>query len=121
MKVKHFFLTLVLASLLSACNYLSESANPTKYLTAGGSCNKNFWGNKLKIHGTIKNTAKSTTFKDAVIKVSYYSKTNTVLHTANYTIYEFFPPDSEKPFELKVDNYTNTERLGWEVVKATGK
>jgi len=106
---------MILMAALASC---SEKSSPSKYLIAGGTYNENFWGDKLKIHGTITNTAKSATFKDAVIKVSYMTKTNSVIHTANYTLYEYFPPGNVQPFELKIDNYVNTEKLKWEVIGA---
>src|SRR4051812_42345132 len=65
-----------------------ERSEPTNFLSADGTYNENFFGNKLKIHGVVKNTATVATYKDAVIRVSYYSKTKTVLATNNYTIYD---------------------------------
>jgi hypothetical protein len=96
-----------------------ENSQPTNFLSASGTYNTSFFGNNLKVHGLIKNTATVATYKDAVVKVTYYSKTKTILGSNNYIIYDFFPPSSEKPFELKIDNYQNVNSIGWDVVKAT--
>jgi hypothetical protein len=116
--MKKIILILTILFGLNSCNYVAESSVPTKYLKAGGSYNENFWGDKLKIHGTISNSAKSATYKDVVIKVTYLTKTNTELHSLEYTIYDYFPPNSVNNFELRIDNYSNAEKLSWEVVNA---
>lgn len=96
-----------------------EQSQPQNFLAASGNYNENFWGTKLKVHGLIKNNATVATYKDAVVKVTYYSKTKTALGSKEYIIYEVFDPHSEKPFELKIDNYKDVESIGWEVITAT--
>jgi len=96
-----------------------ERSQPTNFLTAGGNYNENFWGDKIKVHGTIKNTATVATYKDAVVEVTYYSKTKSEITSERYTIYDYFPPHSEKQFELKITNYEGTNSIGWDVVNAT--
>ena len=96
-----------------------ERSQPSNYLKADGTYNKNFWGDKLKVHGVIKNNATKVTYKDAVVTVTYYSKTSTVLGSNNYTIYENFPPNSEVNFELKIENYKEVKSIGWDVISAT--
>ncbi len=97
----------------------AEQSQPQNFLAASGNYNENFWGTKLKVHGLIKNNATVATYKDAVVKVTYYSKTKTALGSKEYIIYEVFDPHSEKPFELKIDNYKDVESIGWEVITAT--
>jgi len=96
-----------------------EKSNPVKFLTADGTYNSNLFGNKLKVHGTITNQATVATYKDAVVRITYYSKTKTELGNADYTIYDIFPPNATKDFELKIENYTDVNSIGWEVVSAT--
>lgn len=96
-----------------------ERADPSKFLKADGNYNKNFWGDKIKVHGVIQNLATVASYKDAVIRVTYYSKTKTELGSKEYTIYEMFEPHSTKNFELKIDNYKDVSSIGWEVVSAT--
>lgn len=98
-----------------------EKADPTKFLNADGTYGENFWGTKLKVHGIIKNTATVATYKDAVVRITYYSKTKTNLGNKEYTIYDFFPPTSEKNFELKIENYKDVNSIGWDVVSASVK
>jgi hypothetical protein len=139
MKIKHTLGFLAIVIGLFACNnddgYEATSADtykekvqsveeierskPVKFLNAGGTYNKNIWGNKFKIHGTIKNTATVVTFKNAVVKVTCYSETNAVLNSENYTIEDVFPPNSEKTFELKIDNNKEVDAVRWKVIKAT--
>lgn len=96
-----------------------ERAEPTKFLSASASYKENFWGNKLKVQGTITNSATAVTFKDAVIRITYYSKTNTALGSTENTIYEALPPTSNVNFEFKVDNYKDVASLGVEIISAS--
>lgn len=96
-----------------------ERAQPANFLSAGGTYNENLWGDKLKVHGKIKNNATVASYKDAVVRVTYYSKTKTALATKEYTIYDNFPPHSEVNFELKIENYIDVNSIGWDVIKAT--
>ncbi|MBC8488919.1 MAG: DUF4339 domain-containing protein [Bacteroidetes bacterium] len=95
-----------------------EQSQPTKFLDADGNYNENFWGDKINVHGKITNSATVATYKDATIRVTYYSKTETVLGSDDYTIYEVFPPNSVKKFELKIENYKNVNSIGWDVINA---
>jgi hypothetical protein len=96
----------------------TELSQPVRFLSAAGVYNSNLWGDVFKVHGTITNTATAATFKDAVVKVTYYSKTKTVLTSKVYTIYDFFPPHETKNFELKISNYQDVSTIGWEVINA---
>ena len=138
--IKHLFGTLLLVVVITSCNnggsngsssnsgssyqekVMSveemERADPTRFLTADGNYNENFLGNKLKVHGVIHNKATVVTFKDAVVEITFYSKTKTNLGSEKYTIYDFFSPNSDKKFELKIDNYSNVGSIGWDVVSA---
>jgi hypothetical protein len=96
-----------------------EQNIPTDYLTADGTYRENIWGDKLKISCTITNRATLATFKDAIVEVTYYSKTKTELAAKEYTIYEIFPPGSSKTIELKIDNFKDVSSIGWDVISAT--
>jgi GYF domain 2 len=97
----------------------TENSQPTNFLTADGNYNENFWGNKLKVHGKIINKATVASYKDALVKVTYYSKTNTEIGSKEYTIYEMFPPNSTTNFELKIENYKEVNSIGWDVINAS--
>lgn len=96
-----------------------ERATPTNFLSATGKYKENFWGNKINIECVITNKATVASYKDAVVRVTYYSKTETALATKDLTVYELFPPSSTKTIELKVDNYEDVNSIGWELVDAT--
>ncbi len=96
-----------------------ERSQPTNFLSADGEYNENFWGTKIKVHGVITNKATVATYKDAIVRVTYYSKTKTELANNDYTIYESFPPHSSTNFELKIDKYKDANSIGWEVIQAT--
>jgi GYF domain 2 len=98
-----------------------ELSQPTKFLTAEGNYNENFWGDKIKVHGIINNKATVAAYKDALVRITYYSKTKTVLGSKDYTIYEIFPPHSQVKFELKIDNYKDVSKIGWDVIDAKAK
>jgi hypothetical protein len=95
-----------------------ERSQPTKFLTATGTYRQNFWGDKFKVDCEITNKATVAAFKDAVVEVTYYSKTKTVLGSNKYTIYESFPPHSTKTVKLKIDNYKDVNSIGWDVISA---
>lgn len=95
-----------------------ENSEPTRFLTADGNYNESFWGTKIKVYGKITNKATVATFKDATVRFKYYAKTKTILGSKDYTIYELFPPNSVKSFELRIENYKNVNSIGWEVINA---
>lgn len=96
-----------------------ERSQPTSFLSASGTYKDNFWGDKFKVNCVITNEATVATYKDVVIRITYYSKTETALGSRDHTIYETFPPTSTKTVELKIDNYKDVKSLGWDVISAT--
>jgi hypothetical protein len=95
-----------------------ELSQPTSFLSADGNYRENFWGNEFKVNCNITNKATVATYKDAIVRVTYYSKTKTILGSNDYTIYEVLPPSSTKTVELTIANYKNVETIGWEVINA---
>jgi hypothetical protein len=95
-----------------------ENATPANFLDAHGTYNESFWGTKINVDGKISNSATVADYKDVVVRVTYYSKTKTVLGTEDYTLYEVFPPNSVKPFKLKIENYKDVNSIGWDVISA---
>lgn len=96
----------------------TERAQPTRFLKASGTYREIFFGNKLKVNGTISNSATTISYKDATVRVTYYSKTKTNLGSEDYTIWEVFPPNHTKKFKLKIQNYSNVNSIGWDVIGA---
>jgi hypothetical protein len=99
----------------------TELSQPSSFLRATGNYNKNLLGTKIKVHGTITNSASVATFKDAIVRVAYYSATQTELFNEEYTVYEFFPPNSTIEFDLKIENYKDVESIGLTVISAKAK
>jgi len=95
-----------------------EAQDPMRFLSFDGKYRENFLGTKLIIEGSINNNATVVSYKDVVLRVQYYSKTNTRLEPDDYTIWEVFPPTSSKSVDLKVPNYSNVGRIEISVVDA---
>ena len=95
-----------------------ENSDPIRFLIAEGEYNESFWGTKIKIRGTIRNSANVADYKDVTVQVTYFSKTKSVLATKEYTLYEVYPPNTRTPFRLDIANYENVNAISWEVIKA---
>lgn len=54
------------------------------------------------IEGLIINQATLAKYKDIVVKVMYYSQTETMIQSKSYVLYEYFSPNSENYFSIKV-------------------
>lgn len=98
-----------------------ENSEPLKFLSVDGNYNKSFWGTKIIIYGKITNRATMATFKDATVRITYYSKTKTDLGNKDYTIYELFQPNSTKKYKLKIDNFKNVNSIGLDIINASVK
>lgn len=95
-----------------------ESSKPKFFLTAEGRYDKNLWGNKIKIHGIMKNTATVISYKNAVVRVTFYSNTKTKIGNQEYPLQETFPPGSETKFVLKIDNIKDIDSIGLTAISA---
>ena len=95
-----------------------ENSEPLRFLTTDGNYRESFWGTKIKVFGKVTNQATIASYKDVVIRITYYSKTKTILGSKDYTLYEVFPPNMDKTFELKIDNFKDVNSIGWDVISA---
>ncbi len=95
-----------------------EWSQPTNFLFANGTYSENFWGNKIKVNCEIANNATVATYKDVVVRITYFTKTKSVIGTKEYTIYEVFPPKTSKAISLKIENYKDVKSISWEVISA---
>ncbi len=96
-----------------------EKANPKKFLSAGGDFNKNLFGTKFKVHGKITNTATIANYKDVALNVRFFSETKTIIEQREIVVYDFFPANSTKDFELKIDRPEGCKNVTWSVSSAT--
>ena len=71
------------------------------------------------ITGTIKNSATMAKFKDVVLTVTFYSQTETAIESRDFTVYEFYNPNTETPFELKVYPPETIAKFGVDIKDAT--
>jgi hypothetical protein len=70
------------------------------------------------INGIIRNKASIVTFKDAIVRVTFYTETRTELGYKDYPVYKYLPPREETPFELKVYPPENTKNFDLEIRNA---
>ena len=94
-----------------------EKKHPEKYITVEGKDKKNLLGQTV-IKAKLINTAKEVTFKDVEIKLSFYSKTGTLLEEDVETIYEEVHPGSSVRFKSKYFAPKGTGKLEMKVITA---
>jgi hypothetical protein len=68
---------------------------------------------------SLKNSASVATFKDAIIKVSYISETNTVISTEQIPIYQILSPNGVIYYQNKVSPPADMKSFNVQVVGAT--
>lgn len=96
-----------------------EKEEPTRFLNASGTYRNNFWGNKVIIEGNIQNNATVASYKDIIVEVIFYSKTDSEIEKQNYTIYEYCTPNQSKDFKLKIKKVDGTVKCSLNVISAT--
>jgi hypothetical protein len=79
-----------------------EQSSPGDYLKVTGTYRRNLI-DQLVLEGDIKNTASLATFKDPILIVDWISKTNTVIDTKQYRVYELVRHGHSVHFKLKTD------------------
>ena len=62
---------------------------------------KNLVGETV-LEGTLTNTATVASFKDPVVLITWLSKTNTVLATSRYPLYEYIGAKKTISYKMKV-------------------
>ncbi len=95
-----------------------ESAKPMKFLLLRSDYKKNFWGTKIKLQCTVKNTATVVSYKDVKLRVTHYSDTKAILGTREYILFDNFPSQSEKELELKIENLKHTDSISCKIIGA---
>ena len=95
-----------------------ETAKPMSFLAVNGTYSENFWGDKFNLSCTVTNKATIASYKDLVIRVTYYTKTKTSLGIKDYTIYEVFKPKTERTISMKIDNYQNVNSIDLDIIQA---
>jgi hypothetical protein len=94
-----------------------EQKKPKDFLTVSGHNKKNILGQTV-VKGTLLNKASIATFKDVDLKLSFFSKTKTLLETDKETIYETIGPGKTQDFKTKYFAPKGTDSVGLEVLGA---
>ena len=77
-----------------------EAKNPKKFLKVEGRDKHNLIGQTV-VKGKISNTATVIVYKDVTIKISFFSKTGTLLEEDEETIYNEVKPGETLEFKSK--------------------
>jgi hypothetical protein len=96
----------------------SESTDATIYLVISEPYFVDIQDADYKINCEIYNSSSTVTFKDAKIKITYYSDAEVEIGTEYTTIYETFEQDKDKTFELTVDKFDYAYSVELQVVRA---
>jgi hypothetical protein len=110
-----------------------EQNNPTQYVTVDSKMKDSIVQTREEgffhsaeygkdgsvIKGIIKNAASVAKFKDVVLTVSFYSATDTEIKSEDYVFYEFYEPNSSKPFSLHVHPPEAMKSFGTRIKTAT--
>lgn len=96
----------------------SETANPLAFLSTDGKFRPALLGGDFLLEGTINNNATTVTYKDIVIDIEFYSKTNSLVGTKQKTFYEFIKPGDTYNFRFKIWAPKGSATVGWNIVSA---
>ncbi|HET7115022.1 MAG TPA: hypothetical protein VFI29_00940 [Hanamia sp.] len=94
-----------------------EQKNPQDFITVTGYNKKNILGQTV-VKGTLVNKASIAIFKDVEIKLSFYSKTQTLLETDKETEYISIGPGESKDFKTKYFTPKGTDSVALQVLGA---
>ncbi|MEO8416733.1 MAG: hypothetical protein ABI472_23915 [Ginsengibacter sp.] len=94
-----------------------EEKNPQNFLWVEGHDKRNILGQTV-IKGTITNKATVAVFKDVDLKLSFYSKTRTLLETDKETVFEVLHPGESKNFKTKYFAPKGTDSVAFAVIQA---
>ncbi|HEY5393527.1 MAG TPA: hypothetical protein VIJ57_15495 [Hanamia sp.] len=94
-----------------------EVKEPAMFLTVNGSSKKNIIGQTI-VKGTLTNKASIATYKDVDIKLSFFSRTKTLLETDKETIYLILDPGESRGFKTKYFAPKGTDSVALEVLGA---
>lgn len=100
----------------------TERADPLRFLyLEEGQFRQNLIGNKFNVFCDITNNASTVSYEDLTLNITYYSKSNSSIGNAEYTINEDFPPNTVKHVEFKVDRLHKAASIGLEIIDAKPK
>lgn len=75
--------------------------------------------NKWIIEGSVTNFAQKANFKDVALIVSYYSLTNTLIGTEEYSLFDYFSPGGSEGFYFKSAGFEAAHSVSVEIDRVT--
>lgn len=72
----------------------------------------------MQLQGEVLSLAQLTTYKDAVLKLTYFSKTQSVIASEQWTLYEFFRPGESISFMKNVQVPAQTASFSLDILTA---
>ncbi|MBL7713499.1 MAG: DUF4339 domain-containing protein [Chitinophagaceae bacterium] len=99
----------------------TERSHPADFLSAATEYSENFGADQLNIRGIITNKATLATYKDAVIRVTCYSKDKAELSTQDHTLRERFAPNSRSGFAFQAARHPDAYSIAVALVGAVGE
>ena len=72
------------------------------------------------LQGYIINEALLVEYKDIVLKIGYFSKTETLIKEDTVVLYEFNKPHSRKHFSIKIEPPKFYESVSYKIINAKG-
>jgi hypothetical protein len=96
----------------------TEHRAPSNYLDVAGTYHRNFIS-QLVLEGDIVSKASLATFKDPILSVTWYSKTQTEIGTQQYPVYELLRPQSSAHFKLKTSAPGEVASVAMSISEAT--
>lgn len=94
-----------------------EKKNPTRFIVVSNRDRKNIIGQTVVIVN-LTNNATIAAYKDIVLKLSFFSKTNVKLDEGNETVYETIKPDQTIKFKTKYFAPKGTDSVAVKVMDA---
>lgn len=95
----------------------TEQKNPIRFLSVSGNNKRNLLGQTV-IKGAVTNKATVATYKDVDIKLSFYSKTGTLLEEDHEVVYESINPGATTNFKSKYFAPKGTDSVAMHIVDA---
>lgn len=95
-----------------------ERSNPKRFLSAKGTYKKNLWGNKIKLDCVVTNKATVVSYKNAVVRVTFYSDAKVEIGKEDVTLPETFLPNSSQTVPVKVKSPKATGSIKWVITGA---
>lgn len=91
-----------------------EENNPKSFLSVEYDIWKSLIG-QIVIEGDINSSSSIAKYKDIVLIINFYTKTDTKVGTEEYVIYEYVNPGESTHFKIKMDAPSETEKVSVEI------